>query len=272
MENKVGRLIEKLKSSSIDKMKDATEKIEELISHKHAMENKLLLVTCGAIKPLVSLILSPDLKIQENTVHILKTLSLVDEYCKEVAKADAIEPLIHVLSIGIPNARAHSAILLGKLSMIEDYNIKIGHSGAVKPLLELLTYGDTLGQECASYAVYRLSRDPENNVSILQAGIVKYLVDFMDSSMFMYGWIVGILWNLATIPNGRSEIWKNGGIPMLVKWLDLGSNDVKYFVVSTLLELCTNSNRFCVIILQQGAIQSLEALPQSGYCLEKKVK
>lgn len=260
-----------MKSDCIDKRRDASEELVELTKHKNSMEIKLLIVTCGAIKPLVSMLLSQDLKIQENVVHVLKTLSFVHEYRIEIVKADAIAQLVHVLKTSNLITRANSATILGELSRIEDSNIKIGGLDVINPLVELLACNDTLGNCRAAYALYRLSKYPENNASILQAGAVKHLVDLMDSSTIMFEWIVGILWHLATLPNGRSEIWRNGGIQMLIKWLELGSAEVKHYVVAALLELCINSNLFCGIARQEGAIKPLLALTQSGYYINEKV-
>lgn len=263
--------MEGLKSDYIDKRRDATEELFELTKHENITEIKLLIVSCGVIKPLVSMLLSEDIKIQENAVNVLKTLSFVHEYRIEIAKADAILPLIRVLKTGNLITRANSATVLGELSRIENSNIKIGGPQVINSLVELLNCNDTLGNNRASYALYRLSQYPENNVSILQAGAVKHLVNLMDSSTIMFEWIVGTLWHLARLPYGRSEIWRNGGIQMLVKWLHLGSNEVKCYVVAALLELCLNSNLFCEIALQEGAIQPLVALIQSGYYINEKV-
>lgn len=271
IENKILKLIDELKYDSLVKKRDATEKLLGLTEHKQKSYTMLLLVNSGAIKPLTSMLLSPDLKIQENAVHILKNLSFIEEYCNEIANVYAIKPLIHVLKTGILNARGSSAIILGKLSRTKEYNFEIGRSGSINPLLELLTCGDIQGRKNASYALYRLSKYKENIVRILEAGCVKKIMDSMDSKITLFDYEIGILWNLATIPNGRSEIYNNGAIQILMKWLHLGSAVVKYYVVSALLEICTNSNLFCSIVLQEGVVLPLIALSQSNYNAKEKV-
>lgn len=263
LDNQVRKLIEELKTDSIDAQRTILTELLTLTRQKN-MENILVIANCGAIKPLVSNLLSPDLKIQEIVVTLLLNLSLSDNNKTAIAKADAVEPLIHVLKTGTPEARQNSAATLCSLSVIEENKIKIGRSGAIDPLVELLGNGDARGKKDASTALYNLSLYPEHKARIVQAGAVKHLVDLMDSATGMVDMAVALLSNLATIPNGRSEIGHNSGIPMLVEVVELGSPKGKENAAAALLQLCTNSNKFCSIVLQEGAVPPLAALSQCG--------
>ncbi|CAI0461556.1 unnamed protein product [Linum tenue] len=75
---------------------------------------------------------------------------------------------------------------------------------------------------------------------------------------------VDVLANLATIPEGRNVIGQQGGIPVLVEVVELGSTRGKENAAAALLQLCTNSNRFCNMVLQEGVVPPLVALSQSG--------
>jgi hypothetical protein len=51
---------------------------------------------------------------------------------------------------------------------------------------------------------------------------------------------------------------------VLVEVVELGSARAKEHAASALLHLCTNTARFCRLVLQEGAVPPLVALSQSG--------
>ncbi|KQK15023.1 U-box domain-containing protein 4 isoform X2 [Brachypodium distachyon] len=262
IENQVRRLIEDLRSDSIEGQRSATSEIRLLA--KHNMENRIVIANCGAINMLVGLLHSPDAKIQENAVTALLNLSINDNNKIAIANADAVEPLIHVLETGNPEAKENSAATLFSLSVIEENKVRIGRSGAVKPLVDLLGNGTPRGKKDAATALFNLSILHENKGRIVQADAVRHLVDLMDPAAGMVDKAVAVLANLATIPEGRTAIGQARGIPSLVEVVELGSARGKENAAAALLQLCTNSNRFCSIVLQEGAVPPLVALSQSG--------
>ncbi|KAH6760906.1 RING/U-box superfamily protein with ARM repeat domain-containing protein [Perilla frutescens var. hirtella] len=262
VENQVKRLVEDLKSSSIDVQRTATHDIRVLA--KHNMENRVIIASCGAIILLVNLLRSSDLAVQEHAVTALLNLSINDNNKTAIANADAIEPLIHVLETGSAEAKENSAATLFSLSVMEENKIKIGRSGAIKPLVDLLGNGTPRGKKDAATALFNLSINHENKARIVQAGAVKYLVELMDPAFGMVDKAVAVLSNLATIHEGRAAIGTEGGIPVLVEVVELGSARGKENAAAALLQLCTNSARFCNMVLQEGAVPPLVALSQSG--------
>ncbi|KAK4380284.1 hypothetical protein RND71_002146 [Anisodus tanguticus] len=262
LEEQVKKLVEDLKSTSIDMQRTAAAEIRLLA--KHNMDNRMVIANCGAISLLVNLLHSEDMKVQEDAVTALLNLSINDNNKCAIANADAIEPLIHVLQTGSDEAKENSAATLFSLSVMEDNKMKIGRSGAIKPLVDLLGNGTPRGKKDAATALFNLSILHENKTRIIQAGAVKYLVDLMDPATGMVDKAVAVLSNLATIPEGRAGIGQEGGIPLLVEVVELGSARGKENAAAALLQLCTNSNRFCNIVLQEGAVPPLVALSQSG--------
>ncbi|KAA3457441.1 U-box domain-containing protein 4 [Gossypium australe] len=97
----------------------------------------------------------------------------------------------------------------------------------------------------------------------MQAGAVRYLVDLMSPTAGMVDKAVVLLANLATIPEGRTAIAQEGGIPRLVEVVELGSVRGKEHATATLLQLCTCSSRSCNVVLQ-GTAPPLVALSRSG--------
>ena len=262
IETQVRKLVEDLQSNSVDTQRDATAELRLLA--RNNMDNRIVISNCGAINLLVALLRSTDGKIQENAVTSLLNLSINDNNKTAIANANAIEPLIHVLETGSPEAKENSAATLFSLSVIEDNKVKIGRSGAIRPLVDLLGNGTPRGKKDAATALFNLSIFHENKARIVQAGAVKHLVELMDPAAGMVDKAVAVLANLATIPEGRTAIGQEGGIPVLVEVVELGSARGKENAAAALLQLCTNSSRFCNMVLQEGAVPPLVALSQSG--------
>ncbi|XP_060174135.1 U-box domain-containing protein 4-like isoform X2 [Lycium barbarum] len=262
VEKQVRKLVQDLNSNSIDVQRDATAELRLLA--KHNMDNRIVIANCSVINLLVNLLHSEDMKVQENAVTALLNLSINDNNKCSIANADAIEPLIHVLHTGTAEAKENSAATLFSLSVIEDNKMKIGRSGAIKPLVDLLGNGSPRGKKDAATALFNLSILHENKARIVQAGAVKFLVELMDPAAGMVDKAVAVLSNLATIQEGRAAIGQEGGIPVLVEVVELGSARGKENAAAALLQLCTNSSRFCNMVLQEGAVPPLVALSQAG--------
>ncbi|KAG2308134.1 hypothetical protein Bca4012_082829 [Brassica carinata] len=262
VENQVKKLLEELRSSSLDVQRQATAEIRLLA--KHNMDNRIVIGNSGAIVSLVELLRSTDSATQENAVTALLNLSINDNNKSLIAEAGAIEPLIHVLENGSSEAKENSAATLFSLSVIEENKIKIGQSGAIGPLVDLLGNGTQRGKKDAATALFNLSIHQENKGTIVQSGAVRYLIDLMDPAAGMVDKAVAVLANLATIPEGRNAIGQEGGIGLLVEVVELGSARGKENAAAALLQLSTNSGRFCNMVLQEGAVPPLVALSQSG--------
>ncbi|KAG2259179.1 hypothetical protein Bca52824_078473 [Brassica carinata] len=262
VENQVKKLVEELKSSSLDVQRQATAEIRLLA--KHNMDNRIVIGNSGAIVLLVELLHSTDSATQENAVTALLNLSINDNNKSLIAQAGAIEPLIHVLQNGSSEAKENAAATLFSLSVIEELKIKIGQSGAIAPLVDLLGNGTPRGKKDAATALFNLSIHQENKGTIVQSGAVRYLIDLMDPAAGMVDKAVAVLANLATIPEGRNAIGQEGGIGLLVEVVELGSARGKENAAAALLQLSTNSGRFCNMVLQEGAVPPLVALSQSG--------
>ncbi|RDX84122.1 U-box domain-containing protein 3, partial [Mucuna pruriens] len=258
----VNELIEDLQSLSNETQTAAAEELR--LRTKHNMENRIIVGQCGAIMPLLSLLYS-DMKItQEHAVTALLNLSIYEGNKALVMEAGATEPLIHVLKTGNDGAKENSAAALFSLSVIDNNKAKIGRSGAVKALVDLLASGTLRGKKDAATALFNLSIFHENKARIVQAGAVKFLVLLLDPANGMVDKAVALLANLSTIAEGRLEIAREGGIPLLVEIVESDSQRGKENAASILLQLCLHSRKFCTLVLQEGAVPPLVALSQSG--------
>ncbi|XP_038996897.1 U-box domain-containing protein 4-like [Hibiscus syriacus] len=263
LETEVKKLVDALKSPSIETQSEATAHLRLLT--KQSRDNRIKIARCGAISLLLDLLYSPDIKTQENAVTSLLNLSNIDSNKTAIMNANAIDPLIHVLETGSPVAKENTAAALFSLSVLEENRVKIGRSGAIRPLVDMLRKGTPRGKKDSATALYNLSRFHENKARIVQAGAIRYLVDLMQPSAGMVDKAVFLLAKLATIYEGRTAIGEEGGIiPVLVEVVELGSERGKENAAAALLLLCTYSNRYCNLVLKEGAVPPLLALSQSG--------
>ncbi|KAH0856700.1 hypothetical protein HID58_084961 [Brassica napus] len=268
IESEVKKLIEDLKSSSLEAQREATARIR--ILSRNSTDNRIVIARCGAIDSLVNLLYSTDERIQADAVTCLLNLSINDNNKSVIADSGAIEPLIHVLRTGNLEAKENSAATLFSLSVIEENKTKIGEAGAIEPLVELLGNGSLRGKKDAATALFNLSIHHENKAKVIEAGAVRYLVELMDPAAGMVEKAVVVLANLATVKEGKVAIGEEGGIPVLVEVVELGSARGKENATAALLQLSMHSQRFCNSIIREGAIPPLVALTKSGTARAKE--
>ncbi|KAG2241813.1 hypothetical protein Bca52824_096344 [Brassica carinata] len=256
IEAEVKKLIEDLKSSSLDAQREATARLRVL--SRNSTDNRIVIARCGAINSLVDLLYSTDERIQADAVTCLLNLSINDNNKSVIADSGAIEPLIHVLKTGNLEAKENSAATLFSLSVIEENKTKIGEAGAIEPLVELLGHGSLRGKKDAATALFNLSIHHENKAKVIEAGAVKYLVELMDPAAGMVEKAVVVLANLATVKEGRLRSERKEAY----RW--------KENATAALLQLSMHSLRFCNSIIREGAIPPLVALTKSGTARAKE--
>ncbi|WCJ35549.1 ARM repeat superfamily protein [Euphorbia peplus] len=259
----IQQLVLDLESCSIDEQKQAAMEIRLLAKNKP--ENRLKIAKFGAIKPLISLVSSSDLQLQEYGVTAILNLSLCDENKELIALSGAIKPLVRALKIGTPTAKENASCALLRLSQIEENKVAIGRSGAIPPLVNLLETGGFRGKKDAATALYSLCSVKENKIRAVQAGIMKPLVEFMaDLGSNMVDKSAYVLSVLVSVPEARTAVVEEGGIPVLVEIVEVGSQRQKEIAVSILLQLCESNLMHRAMVAREGAIPPLIALSQSG--------
>ncbi|GAU11660.1 hypothetical protein TSUD_334730 [Trifolium subterraneum] len=258
----VSKLIEDLRSQSNETQAAAAEELRLLT--KFNMENRIIVGQCGAIMHLLPLLYSEMKITQEHAVTAILNLSINEDNKTLIMEAGAIEPLIYVLKTGNNGAKENSAAALFSLSVPENNKAKIGRSGAIKALVELLASGTLRGKKDAATALFNLSIFHDNKARMVQAGAVKFLAMLLDPADGMVDKAVALLANLSTIPEGRVEIVRERGIPLLVELVESGSHRGKENAASILLQLSLHSRKFCTLVLQEGAVPPIVALSQFG--------
>ncbi|KAI7738192.1 hypothetical protein M8C21_018372 [Ambrosia artemisiifolia] len=259
----IQQLVIDLESDSIEDQKQAAMELRLLAKNKP--ENRIKIAKLGAIKPLISLISSPDPELQEHGVTAILNLSLCDENKEVLASCGAIRPLVRALRVGTPTGKENAACALLRLSQLEENKSAIGRSGAIPLLVDLLETGNFRGKKDASTALYSLCSIKENKIRAVEAGIMKPLVELMadfesnmvDKAAFVVSVLVGL-------PEAKAALVEEGGIPVLVEIVEVGSQRQKEVAVVILLQLCDGSVVYRNMVAREGAIPPLVALSQTG--------
>jgi hypothetical protein len=91
--------------------------------------------------------------------------------------------------------------------------------------------------------------------------LVELMADFgsnmVDKSAF-------VLSMLVTVPEAKTAVVEEAGIPVLVEIVEVGSQRQKEIAVSILLQICEDNMVYCSMVAREGAIPPLVALSQSG--------
>lgn len=259
----IRQLVSGLESGSVDDQKQAAMELRLLAKNKP--ENRLKIARAGAIRPLICLISSSDLQLQEYGVTAILNLSLCDENKEQLASSGAIKPLVRALKIGTSTAKENAACALLRLSQLDENKSAIGRSGAIPLLVNLLESGNIRGKKDASTALYSLCSVKENKIRAVQAGIMKPLVELMaDFGSNMVDKSAFVMSILVSTPEARAALVEEGGIPVLVEIIEVGSQRQKEIAVVILLQICDESMVYRSMVAREGAIPPLVALSQSG--------
>ncbi|KAL1197232.1 U-box domain-containing protein 4 [Cardamine amara subsp. amara] len=250
-------------SRSIEEQKQAAMEIRLIAKNKP--ENRIKIAKAGAIKPLISLISSSDLQLQEYGVTAVLNLSLCDENKELIASSGAIKPLAKALKLGTPTTKENAACALLRLSQVEENKIAIGRSGAIPLLVNLLETGGFRAKKDASTALYSLCSVKENKIRAVESGIMKPLVELMaDFESNMVDKSAYVMNQLMSVPESKPAVVEEGGVPVLVEIVEVGTQRQKEMAVSILLQLCEDCVVYRTMVAREGAVPPLVALSESS--------
>ncbi|KAH7653937.1 Armadillo-like helical-containing protein [Dioscorea alata] len=250
-------------SATIDTQRHAAMELRLLA--KHSPENRSQIAGAGAVVPLISLISSPDSLLQEHGVTAILNLSLLDENKDLIAAAGAIKPLVRALRSPSLAARENAACALFRLSHSDVLKATIARSGAIPPLISLLESGRLRAKKDAITALYALCSISENKIRAVEAGIMKPLLEMMAETD---GELVDkagcVLRKVTGEEKGRVAAVSDGGIPVLVEVIEVGTQRQKEIAAAALLQICEGSPAHSALAVREGAIPPLVSLSQSG--------
>lgn len=99
----------------------------------------------------------------------------------------------------------------------------------------------------------------------VKAGIMKVLVELMaDFESNMVDKSAYVLSVLVSVPEAKVALVEEGGVPVLVEIVEVGSQRQKEIAAVILLQICEDSVAVRSMVAREGAIPPLVALTQSG--------
>ena len=133
-------------------------------------------------------------------------------------------------------------------------------------LVSLLETGGARGKKDAATALYALcSGARENRLRAVEAGAVRPLLDLMsDPESGMVDKAAYVLHSLVGFAEGRSATVEEGGIPVLVEMVEVGTSRQKEIATLSLLQICDDNAAYRTMVAREGAIPPLVALSQSS--------
>ncbi|KAK1679169.1 hypothetical protein QYE76_040017 [Lolium multiflorum] len=235
---------------------------------KHNPDNRVRIASSGAIPPLITLLAHPDPLLQEHAVTALLNLALCDANKALLLDAGAVRPLVRALKAAAsPAARENAACALLRLAQLDAAAAAaVGRAGAVPLLVNLLEAGGPRGKKDAATALYAICGGArENRLRAVQAGAVRPLLDLMaDPESGMVDKAAYVLHSLVGLPEGRAAAVEEGGVPVLVEMVEVGSSRQKEIATLSLLQICDDNAVYRTMVAREGAIPPLVALSQSS--------
>ncbi|XP_047940262.1 U-box domain-containing protein 1-like isoform X2 [Salvia hispanica] len=161
-------LVGKLATGSRDIQRQAAYELRLLA--KTGMDNRSIIAEAGAIPFLVTLLGSPDSRIQENAVTALLNLSIHENNKMLIMAAGAIDSIVEVLQSGnTMEAKENAAATIFSLSIIGEHKAIIGaHPRVIPALVRLLGEGTAAGKRDAATALFNLALFNANRGKVSQ--------------------------------------------------------------------------------------------------------
>lgn len=261
-------LVGKLATGSPDIQRQAAYELRLLA--KTGMHNRRIIAEAGAIPFLVTLLVSPDARIQENAVTALLNLSIYDNNKTLIMSAGAIDNIVEVLQSGnTVEARQNAAAAIFSLSIVDDYKVIIGaRPRVILALVGLLGEGTPAGRKDAATALFNLSLYNVNKVSVVKAGAIPLLIDVLvDDKAGITDDALAVLALLLGCSEGLEEIRKSRVlVALLIDLLRIGSSKGKENSITLLLGLCKDGGEEVArkLLMNPRSIPSLQSLAASG--------
>jgi hypothetical protein len=187
-------------------------------------ENKDVIVSSGAIKPMVRALKTGTPTAKENAACALLRLSQTEENKAAIGRYGGIPPLVNLLENGGIRGMKDASTALYTLCSVKENKIRAVKAGIMKPLVELMA-------------------DLDSNMVDKAAYVMSVLVTVMEA---------------------RTALVEEGGIPVLVEIVEIGTQRQKEIAVVILLQICEENVSYRIMVCREGAIPPLVCLSQSG--------
>ena len=186
-------------------------------------DNRIQLVSAGAIPVLVQLLSSSDVDVQYYCTTALSNIAVDNGNRKRLSQGEPrlVQSLVHLMDSSSPKVQCQSALALRNLASDERYQLEIVRSRGLPPLLRLLQSSYMPLILSAVACIRNISIHPMNESPIIEAGFLKPLVELLGSA---------------------------------------DNEEIQCHAISTLRNLAASSDRNKQLVLEAGAVQKCKQL------------
>lgn len=207
--------------------------------------NRACLIEVGTVPPLLDLLETDDISMQENAISALLKLSKHAKGPENIMQSGGLKPILMVLKKGVTlEVRQIAAAIIFYLSSVKEYRKILGEKEEVIPgLVELVKEGTTCGKKNAVVAIFGLLLLPRNHPRVLDSGVVPALVAILASSdkHELITECLAVLAVLAENVDGAHAIFQASALKLITGVLQSATSRAgKEHCASILLSLCVN--------------------------------
>lgn len=200
-----------------------------------------LLVSVGALPPLIRLVESGTVVGKEKATITLQRLSMAAETARSIVGHGGVRPLIEICQTGESVSQAAAVGTLKNLSAVPEVKQNLAEEGIIRVMINLLDRGILLG--CKEYAAECLQNMTATNENMRRAviweGGVRSLLAYIDGPLPQET-AVGALRNLVGSIS-KDGLVSLGVFPRLIHVFKAGSLGAQQAAASAVCKICSST-------------------------------
>lgn len=211
------------------------------------LDNQTSIAQAGGIPLLIAMVKGNSL-VQRNAAGALWSLAQDRANQVLIANMNGISPLVELLSKGNARAQETAAGALHSLAALESNRAAIAEAHGIDPLVAVFDGGSDAAKAQAAGALSTLVVGNENNQNTVATGLVSML---RSGSMEAQAHVTKLIRNLSLDPENRGPLAKVGGVPQLVRQLQVGGEETQSYAANALSQIALKSSMHRVQVTQQ---------------------
>ncbi|KAM0018840.1 putative U box domain, armadillo-like helical, Zinc finger, RING/FYVE/PHD-type [Helianthus debilis subsp. tardiflorus] len=230
---------------------------------KSSIFNRFCLIEAGVIPPLLTLLSSSDLTIQENAIAGLLKLSKHSNGKKAIIDHNGLSSIVSVLKNGLKQeCKQAAAATIFYLSSIQTNRKLIGEiPEAIPALIEQVRAGTSCGRKNSLAALFLILQEPRNHETALSLGIIPLLSTLISTSEKpeIVTDSLSVVAALAESFDGSDRILKDLSLALIINTLKKSaSKECCVTCVSILLALSNNwGDKVIAVLASEPNLMSL---------------
>ncbi|CAA0842621.1 ARM repeat superfamily protein [Striga hermonthica] len=255
----ISALVQLLSATSSPRMREKAAAVTCQLAESGGVLVEGLLVSEGALPPLIRLIESGGPVCRERAIVALQRLSSSSpDAARAIVGHGGARPLIELCRVGDSVSQSAAACALKNVSAaVPEARRTLAESGLVRVMIDLLNRGILLGsREYAAECLQNLtSGNDELRRAVISEGGVRSLLSYLDGPLPQEP-AVGALRNLiGLLPH---EVLGSGGvIPRLAHVLSSGSPGARQAAAWAIVRICSSSVEMKKLVGESGCIPNL---------------